>query len=428
MNSATLATWTASLLLSVCLTGCGPDEKPADTSAKTPIKLWVTPVENEEAFWKKMVTEWNNDPAHTPVEFTPIPVASSSEEAIMNAIASGTEPDITSNIFIGFASQLNEINQLEDLSKMPGFAELIKQRQMNEVMPAWEINGQQNVLPIYINPTVWWWRADLLKQYGFDQVPRHYDELYRLAEARHADNNGYVMQLTAGKNWWERWYDFIPLLYAQNGGKPYIAANQAQFNNADGQAVLTFMSKVFNSGWSSYDFTSAEDPLASGQVLASARGPWDIARYRKQFPAILKQIQIGPMLTQEGSEKPYTFGDSKGVAMFSTSKHKAEAWAFLQWVFGSAEHDLLWLEMVGMPPARADLLTNPLFVGYFADNPLEKQIALYVNVALPAAATTKTSDIQRSMTQMIERVIFRNDDPAAALDDSAREINGILKP
>src|SRR5690606_439897 len=106
MNSATLATWTASLLLSVCLTGCGPDETPADTSAKTPIKLWVTPVENEEAFWKKMVTEWNNDPAHTPVEFTPIPVASSSEEAIMNAIASGTEPDITSNIFIGFASQL----------------------------------------------------------------------------------------------------------------------------------------------------------------------------------------------------------------------------------------------------------------------------------------------------------------------------------
>nr|WP_318382011.1 ABC transporter substrate-binding protein [uncultured Enterobacter sp.] len=428
MNIATVAKGMALVFLSVCMTGCGPDDKSATIAAKTPIKLWVAPNENEEAFWHKMVTEWNKDAAHTPVEFTTIPAANSSEEAIMSALASGTEPDITSNIFIGFASQLNEIGQLEDLAKMPGYAALIQGRKMTSLAPAWEINGQQNVLPIYVNPTVWWWRTDLLKQYGFDHVPKTYEELYWLAEARHADKKGYVMQLTAGKNWWERWFDFIPLMYAQSGGKAYIADGQVQFNNAEGAAVLSFMSKVFTKGWSSYDFTSADDPLATGQVLASARGPWDIARYRKQFPEILKNIEIGPMLTEKGADHPYTFGDSKGVAMFSTSKHKPQAWAFLQWVFGDEKHDLLWLETVGMPPARSDLLTNPLFVDYFEKNPLEKQIASYVNVALPPAATTKTTEVQRSMTQMIERVIFQHDDPAKVLNESAQEINGILKP
>ena len=427
MKYSTVAKLTASILLSFCISGCGPDDKSeAQDSAKTPIKMWVAPNENEEAFWNKMVTEWNKDATHTPVEFTTIPAANSSEEAIMNALASGTEPDISSNIFIGFASQLVDVGQIEDLSKMPGFEALVNSRQMTAILPAWKLNGQQNVLPIYINPIVWWWRGDLLKKYGFDHVPTRYDELYQLAERRAADNHGYVMQLTAGKNWWERWFDFIPLYYAQSGGKAYIADKKAEFNNAAGQAVLTFMGKVFENKWSSYDFTAADDPLATGLVLASARGPWDLARYRKQYPDILKTIQIGPMLTEGGVAHPHTFGDSKGMVMFSSSKHKTQAWAFIQWVFGHAEHDRSWLELTGMPPARADLMTNPLFTQYFDQNPLEKSIASYVDVALPPVATTQTTEVQRSMTQMLERVIFNQDDPTKVLAQSQQEINALL--
>ncbi|WP_231828341.1 ABC transporter substrate-binding protein [Pseudocitrobacter corydidari] len=421
-----IAKLTASALLMLSLSGCGPDEKPAEETPKTPIKMWVAPNENEEAFWNTMVKEWNKDPSHTPVEFTTIPAANSSEEAIMNALASGTEPDLSSNIFIGFASQLDEIGQTEDLSKMPGYDDLIKNRQMTNILPAWKLNGKQTVLPIYVNPIVWWWRGDLLKQYGFDHVPTRYDELYQLAEKRAQDNNGYTIQLTAGKNWWERWFDLIPLYYAQSGGQSYIVDNKTQFNDPSGLAVLTFMGKVFNSKWSSYDFTSADDPLASGQVLASARGPWDLARYRKQYPEVLKSIQIGPMLTEKGTAHPHTFGDSKGMVIFSSSKHKSEAWAFMQWVFNNAEHDRTWLELTGMPPARADLLSNPTFVSYFDKNPLEKEIASYVDVALPPVATTQTTEIQRSMTQMLEEVIFNNTDPVKALEKSTQEINTLL--
>lgn len=426
MKTAMMAKLTASALLMLSLSGCGPDEKPAEESAKTPIKMWVAPNENEEAFWNTMVKEWNKDPAHTPVEFTTIPAANSSEEAIMNALASGTEPDLSSNIFIGFASQLDEIGQTEDLSKMPGYEELIKNRQMTNILPAWKLNGKQTVLPIYVNPIVWWWRGDLLKQYGFDHVPTRYDELYQLAEKRAQDNHGYTIQLTAGKNWWERWFDLIPLYYAQSNGQSYIIDNKAQFNDPSGLSVLTFMGKVFDSKWSSYDFTSADDPLASGQVLASARGPWDLARYRKQYPEVLKSIQIGPMLTEKGTAHPHTFGDSKGMVIFNSSKHKAEAWAFMQWVFSNVEHDRTWLELTGMPPARADLLSNPTFVSYFDKNPLEKEIASYVDVALPPVATTQTTEVQRSMTQMLEQVIFENTDPVKALEQSCQEINTLL--
>lgn len=428
MELRSVIKWTLAVFITTTLIGCGPDEKKENTHNRSSLKMWVAPNENEEAFWSKIVKDWNQDPSHTPIEFTPIPAASSSEEAIMNALASGTEPDISSNIFIGFASQLTGQGLVEDLANMPGFDALIEGRKMSTIMPAWNIEGHQSVLPIYVNPIVWWWRGDLLKQYGYDHVPLTYDDLYRLAKLRKADNNGYVMQLTAGKNWWERWFDLIPLFYAQSQGKSYLNGNQASMNTADGQKVLTFMGHIFEQGWSSYDFTSADDPLASGLVLASARGPWDIARYRKQYPEVLKSIEIGPMLTETGSAHPYTFGDSKGLVIFSTSKHKTEAWAFMQWVFSKAENDRLWLETTGMPPARSDLLTNALFVNYFDRNPVEKQIAAYVDVALPPVATTKTTEIQRSMTQMLEEVIFNHKEPARVLEQSDSDINKILQP
>ncbi len=55
MKTAMMAKLTASALLMLSLSGCGPDEKPAEESAKTPIKMWVAPNENEEAFWNTMV-------------------------------------------------------------------------------------------------------------------------------------------------------------------------------------------------------------------------------------------------------------------------------------------------------------------------------------------------------------------------------------
>ena len=70
-------------------------------------------------------------------------------------------------------------------------------------------------------------------------------------------------------------------------------------------------------------------------------------------------------------------------------------------------------------------MSNPIFVSYFKQNPLEKQIASWVDVALPPAATNQTTEIQRSMTQMLERVIFKTSTPADALKQSQQEISAL---
>lgn len=70
MKIFTLVKWTAPVVLAMVISGCGQDDEKTAEQDATPIKMWVAPNENEEAFWNAMVTEWNSLPEHHKVEFT----------------------------------------------------------------------------------------------------------------------------------------------------------------------------------------------------------------------------------------------------------------------------------------------------------------------------------------------------------------------
>lgn len=410
----------------IALAGCD-DNKTENSNKDQKITLWIATSNVQETFWSEVVNEWNALPDKKKVVFSSIPAAGSSEEAIMNAIASDRAPDISENIFTGFGSQLADLGQIVDLSTLDGYQELVKNRHMTDIMTNWAYNGKNYILPIYINPVLFWWRTDLLQQQGVSKIPETYDEIYSLSKKYTIADKRYALQATSGRNWWDRWFDFIALYYAQNNGKPYIADGHALYDNQAGKDVLNFFNTLFENKWTVYDF-GQDDPLVPGKVMGAVRGPWDISRYQQQYPNILKHIKIGPMLVKEPQAMPHTFADGKGLVLFSHSKVKPEAWEFIQWVFSQDKFDKRWVEITGMPPARADLLTNPLFAKYYQDNPFAAAYAKYVNVAVPPASSNETVEIQRSMTQMLEKTAFKAETPQQALQQSAQEVNALLKP
>ena len=58
------------------------------------IVFWTAPNPNQETFWKELVEKWNAEHPDVQIEWSVIPAAGSSEEAILNAIAAGNAPDI----------------------------------------------------------------------------------------------------------------------------------------------------------------------------------------------------------------------------------------------------------------------------------------------------------------------------------------------
>jgi multiple sugar transport system substrate-binding protein len=413
----------------VLLCGCAePDANVGIPAQEKVIRMWVAPNETQEAFWKIAVAKWNNSGLGARVDFTTIPETRSSEDAILTALVAGSAPDISTNIFSGFAAQLANLQQLQDLSVFDGYEELIAARHMGTIMKGWDQNGKSYVLPIYSNPTMVWWRKDILRQLGIETVPTTFDDVYRLSEKYAAADKKFGMQVVAGRRWADRWFDFISYYYATAGGAAYIKDGKAVYDNPAGLSVLTFINTMFKNGWTTTDF-DGDEPLATGAVAGAVRGPWDIAFFKKTYPDSLNNIVIGPMIREyDNGEKVHTFADSKGLVIFQHSKVKAEAFAFVSWIFSNDELSLLWLEKTGLPPARGDPAENEIFRTFYQANPMVAEYAAYVDVAVPPAFIEGTIDVQKFMgIEMLEPVQYGTKDPRTALTDSVRRTDKLLK-
>ncbi|RKX55004.1 MAG: carbohydrate ABC transporter substrate-binding protein [Thermotoga sp.] len=397
----------------------------------TELTFWTAPNANQEHFWKDVLKEWSATHPNIEIKWSVIPAAGSSEEAILTAISTGKAPDICTNIFSGFAAQLIDASVIVPFDSFPDFKQLLQTRKMENAIKGWEYNKHYYVLPLYSNPNLVWWRKDLLKKYGFDRAPRTYDDIYALSRACVIPHKRYSYQFVKGRNWWDRWFDFITHYYAASGGKAYIDTrrNKAAFKNEYGEAVVEFLYTLFKNKWTAVDLGT--DPFYNGTVLGMTNGPWELLRAKQAYPEIYKDkilLAPPPVPSNYSKDKPiYTFADTKGMVLFKKCKDKKAAWEFIKWVFTNVDHDKLWLEYTNMPPVREDLLTNPIFTAYFAKNLYAAKYAEYVPYAVPPALTDKTIDVQDAMTEsLIEPLMYLKSTPEKALKDAVKKINDIL--
>jgi len=407
------------------LAGCG---RPAAERRTDRILLWIAPNAAEESFWKVAVARWNAARLGLPVQFTTIPTAGNSEDTVLSALVAGTEPDLCTNVFSGFAVQLAALGQVVNLAAMPGYDALLDRRHMRSIMAGWQQGTQVAALPIYSSPTLLWWRADLLEQHGFGAAPATYDDVYRFCERYAVRQSRYGMQVIAGRAWQDRWFDFIAYYYAASGGQPYLAGTHALYDNAAGRQAAGFIDRMYRRGWTALDF-DAEEPLVSGLAAGAVRGPWDVERFANIYPETLARITVGPMIAPvTGTAPASTFSDSKGAVIFRSSRVQREAFAFLSWALGEEALNLLWLQRTGLSPARDDLLINPAFADYYRGNAIARAYAANVATARPPALSEQTIDIQKIMSaRLVEPLMLGSASPAAALADAVARTDRMLE-
>lgn len=398
--------------------------------AQVRLKFWTAPNPLQEEFWKAVVTEWNKQRSDIQIEVQTIPAAGSSEEAILTAIASGNAPDFSENIFSGFAAQLADIGALYPFDNFGAdFQKLVEARKMKNIIEKWKIKGKYYVLPIYSNPMLFWWRGDLLKQLGYNTPPRTYEEIYELSKKFADGKKKFTMQVIAGRNWWDRWFDFITYYYAASGGNAYIdpARRKVSFGDVAGEKVATFIYNMFQNKYTAVEL--GDNPFYKGVILAKVTGPWEINWALQTFPNVMPNVIITPppVPGDYPKDKPvYTFADSKGMVIYNTCKNPKAVFEFLNWVFSNVQNDVLWIEKTKMPPAREDLATNPAFAKFMEDR-FFRAYASHVPYAIPPALIDKTIDVQQAMTTyLIEPLMYLKGKPSDILKRAVSEINKLL--
>jgi multiple sugar transport system substrate-binding protein len=393
------------------------------------ISLWTAPTDFQLAFWSKAAEKWNKMGKGPKIVVNSIPAADSSEAAILNSIASRTSPDICENIFDGFSAQLAQIGAIHNMKDFEGFDELVKERKMESVMKRIQYKGENYMFPDLFLTTQYGWNWEILQKLGWTDVPRTYSDVYKLGKQFCDSKLKYALQVSPGRNWWNRWNDFISLYYGASKGQPYIDIenNKASFNDKYGKEALTFYKTLFDNGWAPNN-TSNTMYFYEGKVVGMLCMPYDIDFMKNNFPDFLKKIKIGPIVVPDGMEnKGYSLMDAKGMVIFKDSPHAKESWDFLRWVFSSDEMTILWMKLSRHPASRGDLLTNPKFKEFFDENPLLKQIAGFIPYGRPSAPITKTADVQQIMTDdLTNAMIYNTTTVDKALKNASEKIDKVL--
>jgi multiple sugar transport system substrate-binding protein len=430
-----------SILFVVLLaTGCSMNhsERMATTKDEQEISIdfWTAPANVHQVFWREMAQEYAKVKPNVKINVSAMPEAPTSEAGILAAIAGGTAPTISENVFRGFAAQLAENKAIIPLDTMEGFEGIIRNRYMEHIMDSWKFSdGHQYVFPIFSNPSLFVWRVDILKEVGVNEPPKTYSEVIEAGKKlkqKYPDKYVWVNQDLVNPTWYKRWWDFLTLYAAASQGNVFVQGDKLVADDKAAVNVLKFF----------YDLKrenlilaqQATDPFETGLSVASQLVPFKFVTMREKYPELKYKdnfvVTSPPVPDGVPTTNVKTIADSKGLVIYAQASEQQQkaAWEFVKWVFSKSEHDLKWLEVTNLLPARGDLATNVVFAEYLDKYPELQAYVDNVKNAIPAIDNPKFVEIQGAIGEKgLIPILTEQIEPEKAWDDVKKALNAIIK-
>ena len=356
---------TAALALTACGGGGSGPASEADT-ATGPITIWYSNNEQEVAWGKAMVAEWNAAHADQMIEAQEIPAGKSSEEVIGAAITAGTAPCLIFNTAPAAVGQFQRQGGLVDLASFPDGASYVADRSGPVADQYKSPDGGLYQMPWKSNPVMIFYNKDLFKKAGLDpENPKLSTYAEFLDTARTISSSKaapYAIYPAPTSQFFQSQFDFMPLYAAATKGQSIVADGKATFADPAGIDVATFWKTLYDEGLAGKE-TYQGDSFADEKAAMAIVGPWAISVYEGK-------VEWGsvPVPTKDGlpAEETYTFSDAKNVGLYSACKNRGTAWEVLKFAT-STEQDGALLEQTGQMPLRKDL--QAAYPDYFAKNP-----------------------------------------------------------
>jgi multiple sugar transport system substrate-binding protein len=414
------------LTASVLCAGCAGNG--GTTPAGGPVihlTYWPAPNPQEILLADTLVRRWNATHPDIQVRMQPIPVSQSTEEVLLAAIAGGTTPDVCSNIQPGAMYEYTRAGGLLPMDRFPGFDSIAAIRAGTELLETFRsTDGHIYQLPWKSNPVMMFYNKKLLRDAGFNDVPRTYGAYLAAGKRVTRDTNGdgetdvWMGERDIRPIWWQRLFDFYPCYIAASGGQTLFTRDVFRLNDQAANDVFSFFRSCYKEGIFPRTFFQGGDPFLLGRKATHFSGPWEVATIRKFAPEM--EYDVVPLPVPDSHTGPvYTYGDFKNIAIFNTCRHPEAAWAFARYLV-EPEHDLLLLTMCDQIPVRTDLVVNPLFREYFRKNPVMEEFGKQLQHIRGIDAAPDLKEIFDTLSQIYESCSVYG---ATAPADAVRELS-----
>jgi multiple sugar transport system substrate-binding protein len=370
------------------------------------ITFWNAPNPPQGVFWTNMAKAYMAEHPNVTINVSSMPESPSSEAGIQAAIAGGTAPTGSENVFTGFGETLQSSQAIVALDQMPGWEDVIKARHMEKTIEGWKFpDGHYYAVPMYTNAMLMGWRGDILKDIGYDNPPTTFSDVVAMGQKlleKYPDKFVWANASLTDDTWWQRWFDFFILYDAASNGQPLVSGNQITADDQAAIDVLTFLQDMEQN--KELLTETATNPFETGMSVMGVIGPWTFSSWAEQFP----ELKYGDTYTLTVPMVPDgypmgqpvdTFADAKGIVIYAQAKPEEQQamWDFYTWVLSDENNDLAWFQQTNLPPARDDLSTNDAFKAIFDASPELIPYAAEIPNAVPPSSGAQYTDVQVSL-------------------------------
>jgi multiple sugar transport system substrate-binding protein len=417
--------------------GLAPTAAAPAPAQRVTLTFWSAPNPPQQAFWTAMAQAYMATHPAVTITVRAMPESPTSEAGIEVALAAGTAPTASENVFIGFATQLAQRGAIVPLDQLPQWSDLIATRTMTQTIAGWRFaDGHTYVLPLYANAMLFGWRMDLLRQLGTDTPPRTYSQILALGKQL---KQTFPQKVVWARNdlvqttWWKRWFDFFTLYDAASNGQPLITGRTISADDRAAIGVLTFIHDLASQQL--LRTTPITDSFERGTSVMDVVGPWTLTSWANQYPELRRGVSYEltppPVPDSFPTDQPIkTFADSKGIVLYThaAADQRTAMWSFLHWVLADPHRDYRWLVQTDLPPARDDLISNDVFKAYYDQYPDRVIYAAELPYAVPPLATPQFITIQTALGEAaIAPLLAGQKSPEQAWRDWKATITPLLR-
>lgn len=236
-------------------------------------------------------------------------------------------------------------------------------------MAGMKIDGKTIALPLNVEGTALYYRKDIFDKYGLTP-PKTLDDL--MSDAKAIKAKGEITPVTLRGQSSAIPFTFAPFLHSNGGtwetpdGKPNVQTPQAIESI---KQYATLAKDYGPPGVINYTFSQSSTLMGQGKAAMEIESSNELSSILQAGgDAIEPKLGVTTFPAGANGSKPVVL--SWGLAMSPFSKHKEDAWKFMQWAT-SPETDLS-ITKDGIAPPRTSVLEDPKYTDTL-DTPVKKQ-------------------------------------------------------
>jgi multiple sugar transport system substrate-binding protein len=385
---------------------------------RTVLHVWA--MGREAEVLAQLLPEFERDHPEVQVEIQQL-AWTAAHEKLLTAVAGDATPDICQlgNSWIPELVALHALVPLD--ARVQASPAITASDYFAGVWQTNSVDGAQYGVPWYVDTRLLFYRADILKQAGFNAPASNWaDWLVQLrAIKRVVGAERYSILLPLNE------FEPLQVLALQQDESMLRDGNRyGNFESASFQRALGFYHQLFAESLAPREtntqISNVWSELGKGYFSFYISGPWNIGEFKRRLPPEQQgSWMTAPMPGPEGPGVSNAGGSS--LVIFKRSRYQAGAWALIEFL-SRPDTQRRFYELTGdLPPRRSSWES-----GEISTDPYTRAFRTQLEQLRTFPQVPEWEQIMQAMRVMAERVVQDRESVAAASQEFDVEVDAML--